>query len=66
MPEALRMFMKHFSGKAANAQPVVDDMQNKLMARTQILKMDLKMLEKYPITSMFVTPSNPQASGTLE
>ena len=62
------MFMKHFNAKAGDGARPTDqnDMQHKLMARTQILKMDLKMLEKYPIVSMFVTPSNPQAAGSLE
>ena len=48
IPEALKVFVKHF-----------ENQNQKVEARTQILKMDFKLLQKYPIVSMFVTPSNP-------
>ena len=61
VPEALKMFMKHYSpsDNQLGAKKINQDEQilQRQMARNQILKMDFKMLQKYPIVSMFVVPS---------
>ena len=56
IPEALKMFMTHFSSQKPGVQ---GDKEAKMQTRTQILKMDFKMIQKYPIVGMFVMPANP-------
>ena len=65
IPDALQQFMNHFENKNKNATSSnQDDLQSKLQARNEVLKLDFKLLQKYPIVSMFVMPANPHQPNT--
>ena len=55
-------------GLALNKQHSVSEaefaQQQQLLARNNILKMDYKLLQKYPIVSMFVVPACPYVNTT--